>query len=68
LDQIGLGLIRPNCAAGAAAVTKTGPVKSNHAVTRGCHCDQAARHEILDHAAIPVQQNKWFTFSALDDM
>ena len=61
MDELGLGLRSPDGSAGARAVPETGTVKSDDAIlSRGCF-DHAARFEILDHAAVAVQEHDRLT-------
>jgi hypothetical protein len=64
-DQVGLCLGRPKSAPGAAAVTIAGAVERDYAVLLGSNVDQTARLEILDHAAVAVQQDERLAAAAL---
>src|SRR5215212_487296 len=68
MDEVGLSFRRPNRAAGTIAVAVSRSVKGDDTVVLGGHVDKAARLEILDHAAIAVQQDQWFAFASLNVM
>ena len=58
MDQVCLRLRCPNRGARALAVAEARPVERDDAVFLRRHGEEAARLEILDHAAIAVQQHK----------
>jgi hypothetical protein len=62
VDQVRLGLIGPNGAAWPIAVTKSGTVKYDDPVLFRREIDEAAGQEILDHAAIAMEQDQWLSF------
>ena len=66
MDQVGLRFRRPDRAAGAPAVPISRPVKHDDAILLGGLVEQPARLEILDHAAVAVQQDERLAFSTLD--
>ena len=66
VDQVGLRLGRPNPVARARGVAVAGPVEGDHPVLGGGHVEQAARLEVLDHAAVAVQQHEGFAAPAFD--
>ena len=68
MDDVGLSLRSPKRAARAIAVAVPGPIKGDDAVVLGGQVDKAARLEILDHAAIAVQQDQWLAFASLNVM
>src|SRR5215204_4059753 len=68
MDEVGLSFRRPNRAAGTIAVAVSRSVKGDDTVVPGGHVNKAARLEILDHAAIAVQQDQWFAFASLNVM
>ena len=49
MEDVCLGLGRPDRATWAIAVTKTRPVKNDDPVSSGRSVDKPARREILDH-------------------
>ncbi len=58
VDQVGLRLGRPDRAARTPAVAISGAVEHDDPVGPGGFVQQPARLEVLDHAAIAVQQNQ----------
>ena len=50
---------------GTVAVAVAGPIEDNHAILGRGQIQQAARLEILDHAAVAVQQHQGFAFALL---
>jgi hypothetical protein len=67
-DQFSLGVRRPNNAARPVAVTKAGPVEHDDAMILGDEIDEAAAFEVLDHAAVTVQEYDGIACAALDVM
>src|SRR4051794_38649975 len=66
VDQNGLRLRRPNCGARALAVAEAWSVEGNDPVSFRGHVDEPARLEILDHAAIAMQQHQRLTLAPFD--
>ena len=66
LDQLCLRLRSPDRATGPLAMAIPRAVERNHAVRLGGRFDQAARREVLDHAAVAVQEDQRLSFSLLD--
>ena len=66
VDQVSLRLRRPNPVAGARGVAVTGPVEGNYPVLCSGHVEQAARLEVLDHAAVAMQQHEGFAAPAFN--
>jgi len=66
LEQICLCFRGPNDIPGPQAVSKSRAVEHDHPVIRSCQMNQAARLEILDHAAIAMEQDQGASGSALD--
>ena len=66
VDQVGLRLRRPDRAAGPLAVAIARPVEDDHPVGLGRLRDEPARLEVLDHAAVAVQQDQRLALPALD--
>ena len=60
LDQFGLGIGRPDDVARPVAVAEAGTVENDDPVVLGGEINQTAGFEILDHAAVAVQQNQRF--------
>jgi len=58
MNEVGLGLRSPDGAARALAVTVARPIERNHSIFLGSHVNKTARVEILDHAAVAMQQDK----------
>src|SRR5688572_12364798 len=65
IKEVGLCISRPNRAARPLAVSEPWAVENDNAVGSGRHVDETARLEILDQAAVAVQQDKWFAFAPL---
>jgi hypothetical protein len=63
MDQLGLGFICPDRAAWTLAVAESRAVEHDDPVRLSRHIDQAAGLEILDHAAIAMEQDQWFAFA-----
>ena len=68
VDQLGLSVRRPDRAARPLAVTVSGAVERDHPIGPGRHVDQAAGFEILNHAAVPMQQDQRFSLPPLHVM
>ena len=66
VDEVRLRLWRPNGSAWARAVAKPRTIEGNDAMRLRRHLDETARREILNHAAIAVQQNERFTRAPID--
>ena len=66
MDQVGLRFRRPKRAAGSLAVAISGPVENDYPILPGGLVEEAARLEILNHAAVAVQQNERLALAALD--
>jgi hypothetical protein len=64
--MIGLRLRRPDHRARPLAVAEARPIERDDAVLLRGHIEEAARCEILHHAAIAVQQHERLALSALD--
>jgi hypothetical protein len=58
LEQVCLCLRGPNDIPRPQAMSKSRTVEHDHPVILGCQINQAARREILDHAAIAVKENQ----------
>jgi hypothetical protein len=52
-----LGIGRPDDIPGPAAVAESGPVDDDDPVVLGGHVDQSAGFEVLDHAAVAMQEH-----------
>jgi hypothetical protein len=57
LDEFCLNIRRPYDVARAVAVAEAGTVEHDDPVVLGSEINQTAGFEILDHAAVAVQQN-----------
>lgn len=68
MNQIGLGFGCPHGIARPFAVAVTWSIKNDDTITVGSHGDQAARFEILNHAAVAVQEHERLTNTPLDIM
>src|SRR6478609_48294 len=68
LEEVGLGCRRPHHVAGPEAVAEAGTIEHDDAIVLGSEVDQAARLEILDHAAIAMEQHQGASGSALHVM
>ena len=66
LEEVGLGRRRPDDIAGPQAVAESGTIEHDHAIILGGEIDQTTRFEILDHAAIAMEQNQRPAGSPLD--
>src|SRR5215211_567492 len=66
MDQIRLGLGSPDCAARTFAVTEPRAIEHDDTVPLRSHGNETARLEILDHAAVAVQQNQRLSLTTLD--
>jgi hypothetical protein len=66
--EISLSLRRPHPASGATAMPEAGAIEGYDPVFFASHGDQAAGAEILDHAAIAVQEDEGLAMPALDIM
>src|ERR1700724_3041697 len=66
LDQFGLRVGRPNDVPRPVAVAKAGTVEYDNPEVLGSEINQTAGLEILDHAAISMQNTQMFARTALD--
>jgi hypothetical protein len=57
-DEFGLGCISPNLVSWARTVAKARSIESYDVVAGSSHLHQPAGYEILDHAAIAMQQDE----------
>jgi hypothetical protein len=64
-EEVGLRRRRPHDISGPQAVAEAGSVKHDDSIVLGGEIDQSARLEILDHAAIAVEQHQGATGSSL---
>ena len=67
-DQLGLAVRRPDHVAGPGAVPVSGTVEGDDPVFPGGAVEQAARLEVLDHAAVAMQQRQRRAGPPLDVM
>ena len=66
VDEVRLRLGRPNRSAWARAVAESRTIKRNDTMLLRRHLDETARCEVLNHAAIAVQQNDRFARASID--
>ena len=57
-EEFGLRGGRPDRAAGPLGIAVTWTVEGDDAVVFGCRLREAARHEVLEHAAVAVQEHQ----------
>lgn len=67
-EEIGLGLRAPHPAAWPRAVPIAGTVEHHDPVLARHHPNQSAGEEVLDHAAIAMQQNQRRSLATLQVM
>ena len=68
MQKVGLRIRRPDRSTGTLAVAIAGTVKDDDTIFLGGDVDEAARLEILDHAAIAVKQHERIALSTLHVM
>jgi hypothetical protein len=65
-NEFSLKIRRPDQVARAVTVAETRTVYNNDTVVLGSEIDQTARFEVLDHAAVAVQENERFAGTSFD--